>query len=263
MKKLLAIPVLLALWLPQATRAAAEEVVTIDTRPGVTISFVVTEPGTPPRPAVILFAGGTGRVALWRRDPPNLGNNFLVRTRQIFARHGFLTVTVDVASDQREDGLVGVRASGDHRTDIAAVLGWVRNRTKAPVVLIGTSRGTVSAAHLGVSLRVEGVVLTAIVTVSSNMRPATAMDAKLEDIRVPVYLVNHRNDECYVTPAENLPDIKKRLSKSPRVDIRLFSGGYTRSSNVCQARTHHGFLGIEKEVIADIAGWIGSAVIKP
>ncbi len=47
----------------------------------MTISFVVTRPNTPPKAAVILFVDGSGKVVLWRRDPPNLGNNFLVRSR--------------------------------------------------------------------------------------------------------------------------------------------------------------------------------------
>ncbi len=88
----------------------------------------------------------------------------------------------------------------------------------------------------------------------SNRRPANVKDARLENIRVPVYLVNHRDDNCYVTPAENLPDVKKRLTAAPRADIKLFSGGWVKISNPCQAMTYHGFLGIEDKVVADIAG---------
>ena len=261
----IAAPALALGWTMAATsaaQAAPERVVPIDTRPGITMSFVVVEPAAGPIASVILFSGGTGKVKLWRRKPPNLNKNFLVRSRQLFAGHGFLTVVVDVASDQRKDGLIGIRDSTEHRRDIAAVIAWLRNEASAPVWLIGTSRGTISAAHLAATTRIEGAVLTAIVTDSSTSRPATALDAKLEDITVPVLLVNHRDDECHVTPSNNLHMVANRLTKSPKIGIMKPTGGSAGWDSPCSAMTHHGFLGIEARVVGDIAGWI-KARLRP
>ena len=257
-----ALAAVLALAGPHGARAAPERVVAIDTRPGVAIAFVVVEPEAKPVASAILFPGGPGKIKLWKRSPPNLGNNFLVRSRQLFARHGFLTALVDVASDQREDGLIGIRHTKEHRQDIAAVIAWLRERGKAPVWLIGTSRGTVSVAHLAAATRIEGAVLTAVVTESSRRRPANVMEARLQDIGVPVLLVNHRDDDCFVTPSYNLKKVRDRLVKSPKTDIMIFSGGRSKVSNPCQAMTHHGFLGIEDEVVGRIAEWI-KARVKP
>jgi len=228
----------------------------MDTRPGVTIAFVIVEPEAKPVAGVILFAGGSGKIKLWERSPPNLGNNFLVRSRQLFAKNGFLTAVVDVASDQRRGGLYNIRDSGAHRQDIAAVIAWLRKTAKTPVWLIGTSRGTVSVAHLALSLKIDGAVLTAVATEASNRRPANVLEAKLEDITVPVLLVDHRDDDCFVTPSNNMHMIESRLAKSARTAVMKFTGGTSTGYNACSPLSHHGFLGIEDEVIAAIAGWI-------
>ena len=100
---------------------AAEYEETIATRGEVTLSFVVTAPDATPTAAAILFAGGNGKLKLWQGKGAR-NRNFLVRSRQLFADRGVLTVTVDVASDQRESGLNDIRDGTDHRTDIAALV---------------------------------------------------------------------------------------------------------------------------------------------
>jgi hypothetical protein len=108
-----------------------------------------------------------------------------VRSRQLFADRGVLTVTVDVASDQRQGGLIEIRDGTDHLTDIAPLVKWIRQQTTMPVWLIRTSRGRVSVAHLASVLPVDGAVFTASVTGASNRRPANVNDADLDRIKVP------------------------------------------------------------------------------
>jgi len=44
-------------------------------------------------------------------------------------------------------------------------------------------------------------------------------------------------------------------------EIKLFSGGDTpRSSNPCQARTYHGYLGIEDKVVRFITSFINQDI---
>jgi pimeloyl-ACP methyl ester carboxylesterase len=238
-----------------AAPALAEEVVTIETRPGVTQSFVLVEPAGKPVAGAILLPGGNGKMGLWR-NPDRRTNNFLVRARQRFAAGGVLVAVVDVPSDRRRPGLSGWRDSEEHRADMAAVAQWLRRKAAIPVWLVGTSRGTVSAAHLGAHLPVGGVVLTSSVTRSAMRNPATALDAPLGSVRVPVLLVAHRQDGCTVTPAEGVNDLKAALAASPRVEIMLFDGGDPPRSGPCQALSEHGFLGIEDRVVDAIAGWM-------
>ncbi len=257
-----ALAALAAIVASSAVHALDERNVTIETRPGVTLGMVVVRPDAAPVAGVILFAGGSGKLKLWRRTRPLRldRGNFLVRTRRMFAGHGFLTIVVDVPSDQRADGLIGFRHSADHRTDIAAVMRWMRKTANAPLWLIGTSRGTVSVAHLAASLPIDGAVLTAVVTEMSSRRPAMALDARLEDVTAPVLLVNHRDDDCRVSPSSNMGMVRQRLKKSAHVEIMIFTGGRNEDPNGCQAMTNHGFLGIEEKVVAAIAGWIKSGL---
>jgi len=91
-----------------------------------------------------------------------------------------MTVIIDVPSDRRKDGLVGFRGTRNYRNDVEAVVKWLRSRTKAPVWLVGTSRGTISLSHVAGSVAVDGVVFTASVTESGGRRPETALDGRLE-----------------------------------------------------------------------------------
>ncbi len=244
--------------------AANERTVTIDTRPGVRVGFVLIEPEQAPVASAILFSGGSGKLRLWRRSRPLPleRGNFLVRTRRMFARHGILTAVVDAPSDQREDGLDGFRHTEDHRKDIAAVVGWLRNKADVPVWLIGTSRGTVSVAHLAARIKIDGAVFTASVTEVSNRRPGTALDARLEDITAPALIVHNRDDDCFVTPSGNVGMIRDRLKRSAAVEVMMFSGGTPTGFSPCGPMSYHGFLGIEDKVVGAIAGWI-RARLKP
>jgi len=241
-----------------ASYAANERTVTIATRPGITVGFVLVEPDTPPLANVILLVGGTGKLELWRRNKPlplDRGN-FLSRTRRMFARHGLVTALVDVPSDWHDDGLVGTRHTTEHRADIEAVVRWMKGRANLPVWLVGTSRGSVSVAHLAATLPIDGAVFSASVTRPSKRRNATALDGKLEAVTVPVLIVHHRDDDCAVTPSSDVHMILDRLKNAAAVEVMMFSGGRSEDDNGCRAMTYHGFLGIEDRVVAGIAGWI-------
>lgn len=231
---------------------ARERVVTIDTRPGVTQSFIFVAPPGPPVADLVLFPGASGRIGLWR-DPKTHNDDFLVRTRDGFAAQGFEVAVIDAPSDRRKDGLVGWRGSDAHRQDIAAVIRWLTARTRRPIWLVGTSRGTISAAFLGASLPVEGVVMSSSVTRPGKRGPMTVLDAPLARIKVPVLLVANRDDTCPVSPPDGAQAIKARLTAAPMVRIEMFAGGDAPRSAPCRALSRHGYVGIEARVVNTIA----------
>src|SRR6516165_8753434 len=100
---------------------AAEELVNLATRPGVTQSVWVMTPPSAPVASVILFAGGSGVLGSGRQTVLH-SNNFLIRSREKFAAAGFLVASVDAPSDHPE-GLDAFRSSAEHAADIAAVIG--------------------------------------------------------------------------------------------------------------------------------------------
>ena len=84
-------------------------------------------------------------------------------------------------------------------------------------------------------------------------------DLALDKIRVPTFVVAHEDDECRVTPPDGAERIAKGLVNAPKVAVKMFSGGAPPGSNPCKAKTAHGFLGIERDVVAAIAAFIKSA----
>ncbi|MCX7671324.1 MAG: alpha/beta hydrolase, partial [Anaerolineae bacterium] len=127
----------------------SEQVVDIPTRPGVTQRMVVLS-APQPRATAILLAGGHGGLQIFRNGSFRWGEgNFLVRSRRLFAEQGLQVIVLDAPSDrQMPPFLAGFRQRPEHVEDVKAVIAWARAQAKVPVWLIGTSRGTLSAAYV-------------------------------------------------------------------------------------------------------------------
>ena len=242
-------------------QAATPQVVDVPSRPGVTQRILVITPDKP-KAAVILFAGGDGGLALETDGRiPKLAGNFLVRSRQLFVDQGLTTVVIDSPSDKQSPPyLSGHRQTDDHVTDVKATIAWLRQQSKIPVWLVGTSRGTQSAAHIATRLPVadggpDGIVLTA--TVVNDPRSRAVPEMALDRIRIPVLVAHHRQDSCRVCLYSDVPRLMERLTTPPRKELVTFDGGISEG-DPCQARAYHGFNGIEREVVQRIAVWINT-----
>lgn len=239
---------------------AADPVISLKTRGEVVQRFVLLKPERPVA-AVILFAGGDGRVPLDRLAPGQFINrgNFLVRTRYEFKRHGLMVAVVDAPSDkQGSGGMLGTfRGSDEHAQDIAAVIEYLKAQADVPVWLVGTSRGTESAAALATKFgdRIGGVVLTATMSVR-NRQGFSVFEFPLKAIRVPALVVSHKDDGCPATPPSQAERIADAMANSPRKKLLLVEGGDPPKSDPCEALSQHGFLGIEKQVVAVIADFV-------
>lgn len=238
--------------------AQAPRVIDIPTRPGVTQRFLYLAPHSP-RAAVILFAGGHGGLSI--RDDGEFGwgkGNFLVRSRELFVREGLAVAVIDAPSDRAQLG--ESRLSDDHVTDVKALIAWLRAQAPLPVWLVGTSRGTQSAAWVAVHAPrakggPDGVVLTATVLADPRSRAVPRMD--VEGIAVPVLVVHHKDDGCRVCPYAAAPGLVAQLAAAKRRELVAFEGGIDRG-DPCGAMAHHGFNGIEAAVVGRIAAWIGA-----
>jgi pimeloyl-ACP methyl ester carboxylesterase len=259
MKRLVVLlPLVLAFSTP--VRAETERVVDIPTRPGVTQRMIVLEPDTP-KAAVVLFAGGHGGLQISSRGDFGWGKgNFLVRARGLFVSHSMMVAVVDAPSDrQAAPYLGGFRQKAEHVADIKAVIGWLRQQAGIPVWLVGTSRGTQSVAFIATQLGPaqggpDGIVLTStILTDKSGSRPVP--DMALGKIDVPVLVVHHRHDGCELCKYGDLPRLMDKLTAAPRKELITVDGGKDEG-DPCEARAHHGFNGIEREVVDKTAEWI-------
>ncbi len=243
-----------------ATAAVADEIVTLKTRDGVTQRFTLLAPERPAA-SVILFPGGNGKTPLDKLKPGQFVNkgNFLVRIRYQLQRHGLTVAVVDVPSDQQDGGMITFRGSAEHAQDIAAVVDYLKAKAPVPVWLIGTSRGTESAASLATKLgpRIDGVVLTSSISVRNPKGFSFSMfEFPLDSVRVPALVVAHKDDGCHVTPPSQAEAIARAFTASPRRKALVFEGGDPPKSDPCEALSAHGFLGIEKKVAAAIAEFI-------
>ena len=243
----------------RSSHALDEELLTIATRPGVTLHVLLVKPDRPPVASVILFAGGNGQLALatWATGGGRRGN-FLVRSRALFAERGFLAAVVDAPSDRTADGLTGFRSTEAHAQDIAGLIAFLKQRASVPVWLVGTSMGTVSAANAAARLPqgVDGLVLTSSVTRASRRERESLKDVNLKDIALPTLFVHNKSDACRVTPYADIPAVMQQLIRAPKVELLSFEGGDPPRSDPCEAMSYHGYLGLEPAVVDAIARWI-------
>ena len=228
--------------------------ITLDTRPGVTQQILIEQPENS-KANLVLFSGGKGKIKLNNGNYKN-NKNFLVRSRQLFIDKGFTTVLIDAPSDKQDKlgMLKGFRNTQEHLEDIETVIDYIRGINSKPIWLIGTSRGTESAAYAAVHLndKIDGVILTSSISKTNNKGTSVA-DLSLDKITVPVLAIHHKKDGCNTTKPNVIITIKRKVYNSSNVIIKLFSGGDTPiSDNPCQARTYHGYLGIEIDVVSYI-----------
>jgi hypothetical protein len=234
--------------------------VSLKTRPLVFQNLLLIKPRNPIA-SVIVFAGSAGTLGLKESHGTllmsELRYNFLIRTRNDFAKHGFIVAAVDAPSDRKYGMYDGFRNSGKHLKDIEAVISFLKNEAKIPVWLIGTSRGTESAAYIASNAEgaINGLILTSSMTVY-NRRGSTVTSLSLDRIEVPTLIVSHENDGCEFTPPSGAQQIAGRLINAAKVEVKYFSGGYSLASRRCDPMSAHGFYGIEKEVVAYIADFM-------
>lgn len=249
---------LLAVWALAAHGQTAPRVVDLASRAGVTQRMLVLEPAAP-KAAVILLAGGHGGLQITPEGALRWGQgNFLVRSRQLFVDQGLTVAVLDAPSDrQTAPYLNGFRQTPEHVQDIQAAMAWLRGQARVPVWLVGTSRGTQSAAYAATQLggpdAPDGLVLTSTILSDRASRPVPAME--LARLRIPVLVVHHEQDGCRACRFSDVPLLMDQLSNAPRHQLLTFQGGNDKG-DPCEAFAHHGFNGLEAEVVARIAAWI-------
>jgi pimeloyl-ACP methyl ester carboxylesterase len=249
MRRLLALLLLMA----SVAAVAADHLVTIDTRPGVRLGYYVM-----PRPGatatVVLLTGGSGGLGM--KDGVPTSGNFLVRTRDDFAAAGFNVALAGKPSD-RGDLDAGFRASSAHVADLRILVEKLRKDFGKPVWLVGTSLGTVSAAAAAIELdpsALAGIVLTSTLTNARRFR--SVPDLSLGDIRVPVLVMHHKRDACPSCVADETDRVMSGLKRAPVKKLVLVDGGGGARGDPCEPMHYHGYIGMEKEAVAIITGWI-------
>jgi hypothetical protein len=235
-----------------------EELVTLATRPGVTVRVLLITPNAVPKGVFLFLTGGEGYLVSPEGRPKAL------YTRR-FPGRGFVTALVDVPSDQPY-GVTGgdrFRISKEHLDDVTKVIEFVSQRWPSPIFLIGHSAGTTSIAYLATVLkdqRIGGVVLTG--TLGDLGRQAVSLATlPLHTITYPALFIHHKEDPC--ANFEAAYQQHRRLINSPKVNFIEVLGGDRSIEIPCspldpsRGKSYaHGFSGKEREVVAAIADWV-------
>ena len=153
--------------------------------------------------------------------------------------------------------LSGFRQTPEHVEDIKSVIAWIRTQSGLPVWLVGTSRGTQSAAFVGIALSgaggPDGLVLTSSILVDPKGRSVNAMP--LSELHIPVLVVHHEQDGCKLCPFQETGTLMEQLTNAPRKELLSIKGGDS-FGDPCEGRAHHGFNGLDSEVVAQMTAWM-------
>lgn len=195
--------------------------------------------------------GGFGRVV----DGKATGGNFLVRSTPHFLASGF-NVAIFGRPNGMELGWVE-RTEPEHMADAAAVLRFVKEKSSLPVRIVGTSRGTISAAAMAINVQdpaIAGLVLTS--SVVRYATPGAVPRQDLKAIKMPVLVYHHAQDACKHCQASDISQILSGLSSASVKKLMVVDGGANPTGDVCGAQHWHGFIGMEQEAVAQITTWM-------
>ena len=243
-----------------AVHAAEGRTVRVPTREGVVIPtyWLQQDQATA---TVVLLPGGSGGMGKVEASGWPGSSNFLVRSAQLFAAQGFNVAIVARPSDVPALN-PALRTSSWHLEDMHQVLQYLRQRSGAPLWLVGTSQGTITAAAVAIAQRdsalVNGVVLTASITNFNT--PGAVPRQALDQIKVPVLVVHHAQDACALCRPHEVPLILQGLGQAPAKKLLMLHGGGEATGDPCEAAHFHGFIGMEQAVVDAISAWIRNPV---
>ena len=213
------------------------------------------------RAVLLLLPGGDGRIALdFTGRPTRLPNDFVVRTRRTWHKAGYLTALMDAPSDrQKPPGLLaGYRATKQHAMrEIEKTVALLTSTFRVPVFVLGTGRGTVSAANAAQRLRgkLAGTALVAAIS-RPNQRGASLRAVGLEAITTPTLFVHHVNDRCRMTPAHAARTAFEAMHRAGlAVRWATVSGG-RRGLEPCSGKSHHGLWKAEGQALGHLRSWL-------
>ena len=228
----------------------------IDTRPGVSVEYWRMERAGATATLILLTGGDGGLEINAKRGGAPASNNFLIRSRDAFADAGFNVLAMGKPSDRAALD-PEFRAGSEHLEDLRAMVDFARKEFGKPVWLVGTSRGTISAANAAINLpagSLSGIVLTSSITNGDKSVPLPSMD--LPRIALPVLVMHHRQDECRISQPDRAARIAERLKGATVKKLLMVEGGAGARGNPCEAMHWHGYVGMEGEAVKLIADFV-------
>lgn len=189
-----------------------------------------------PRGSVILMPGGHGAIgASADGEITQLKRNQLVRTRKDYVARGLAVLVLDAD------------------TNLASAIGYMA-QIKRPVTVVATSRGTLRAAQgIAAGAKPDALVLTSGFLSDASGSSRNVMAILGSPAALPKTLViHHRQDACRVTLPAGVDPFMAWAGGKARV--AWITGG-VNAGDPCEAVSHHGFNGVDGQVVALAAGF--------
>jgi hypothetical protein len=233
------------------------ELVTLQSRPGVTQPIYIETETQTPKWVVVDYAGNSGDLHLDGNGPHHFKGNFTIRTASYWLQQGDATVMVDTPSDYADGADDSYRQSKDALKDTEAIVAEVHKRFPgAKVALFSTSRGTISVANFvnrepGLA---DAFILTSPVSVMSRHVGGRAKISVDHADQYRVLYVGNKGDVCRATPYYGSKELAEG-GNFPFIAEESHEGGGDPHAD-CGGHAPHGYLGIESKVMNDINAWL-------
>jgi hypothetical protein len=194
-----------------------------------------------------------------------LTGNFLIRSRRHLANDQIATLIVDCPTDSGDSCSPAYQSSLKRLADVDRLVAEARREIPSiqKVWLIGTSLGTVSSAFLAKygGEKFSGAIHTASITApyaNGSVRELAEFDYGA--VTLAQAFVHHKDDPCKVTPYAEAVKISNKFN----LPLLTVYGGSDFSGDACHASTQHGFKGMERTVMLEIAAIVinGKAISK-
>jgi hypothetical protein len=255
----------LALLLTAPALSQTEEVVTAKLERYAIAALVMRlESARAFKHGIALFPGHPGILKLHEENGAprfDLRGNFLVRSRRHWLDHETLVAVLDAPSDEWNGFSQHFRATARYGNDVARLLREIAARFPVESwAFVGTSEGSVSAFHaarMNPQLA-RRVILTASVFEPGRNGPGLA-GASFGELAAPLLWVHHADDPCRFTPYHQARRYAER-TMSPLLTVQ---GGGPEKGDPCQAFSHHGFVGREREVVLAMRAWVKTGELPP
>lgn len=237
-----------------ATQGETERTFNLPLPNGVSEHVLFTVPRHP-RATIVMLPGGAGDVGIRRDGDIRHDDNFVVRTRALWASRGYAVLIPDTVE---HTSLRGLRSSPQYGRLVGQLVAFAHQQIAGPVFLLGTSQGSIAAmngaAHAA-SGSIAGIILTESVAIMGRSGE-TVFSAEPGQVRAPALVVANRDDRCNVAPPQAADRIAAAMTGSRDVKVLMVAGGVTRSQTSCGSLTPHGYFGIENKVVSAISDWI-------
>lgn len=248
-----------------APPAVADEIVALETRPGVRQPVLLLEPRGPAQGVVVLLPGHDGEVEFRKADDgayevDNRGGGLTAHRamRETLRRNRFAVAVLAPPSDQVHLS-ASFRKSPEHLQDLRAVIAHLSARYGTKPFLHGHCLATLSAAAAASSLGQEAIAGLVLSSTRTSGAAGAVTDFRRGAVNVPVLLVHHRDDSCPDSPYSEVDRLRAYYRESaPRVDLVTVAGGKAKLRRKVQSCQDgfHGFRGKQRETAQAIADWL-------